>query len=448
MKKIIFSALVAAVAFASSCTKIIQETYYQEVVRDSIIVISGGGDGYTAMRSVQDFGVLPTNTARVNKENLQVAINWAANRGAALYVEPVDGGYPMNAGLELKKGVSLIGAHGPTGRGTINMNGDGPTGSVFVIKDDSAPFITVNSATQIKGIQFYYPNQPYAASAVANIKTYPPTIQMNQNRAVTAVTLTDLTFYGETFAMDFRGNRATNPCEQILIENCYGYPLSGQFIAIDHCYDIPRILHCHVNPANQREFGRGYPSEFVDYVVNQKNYAYHIEHTDNAQLMDVFTFGSFGGIYLGASTYGQLTNFNLDCVSIGIYKDGDGPFNRVWEVAQGSIIANLVPTGGTVEDIHPIYVTGRGHLSLANVDCFSGSNGGKATCIGKSYDFIKVEAERWVVVTGVNCRMRNYVSDFPITYDNCEYAQISFLNCANKDGNLFDFKYIGPHALE
>jgi hypothetical protein len=30
--------------------------------------------------------------------------------------------------------------------------------------------------------------------------------------------------------------------------------------------------------------------------------------------MDVFTFGTYGGIYLGPATYGQLTNFNFDCV--------------------------------------------------------------------------------------------------------------------------------------
>ena len=34
--------------------------------------------------------------------------------------------------------------------------------------------------------------------------------------------------------------------------------------------------------------------------------------------MDIFTFGTGGGIRLGAATYGQLTNFNFDCVTVGV----------------------------------------------------------------------------------------------------------------------------------
>ena len=81
------------------------------------------------------------------------------------------------------------------------------------------------------------------------------------------------------------------------------------------CVFFSRILHCHVNPANMREFGRSFTRSVIDAVVAQKTYTYWIDHTDNAQLMDLFTFGVFGGIYLGDNTYGQLTNFNLDCVT-------------------------------------------------------------------------------------------------------------------------------------
>jgi len=438
--------LVFAVLASVSCTKLVQKTIYETVViRDTVssttyIVDTINNTVYIKdtvvlehAYSIQAFGVLPENSPRTNMINLQEAIDWASSRGAALFVEPVEGGYPMRGGLLLRKNVSLIGVHGPTGRGT-SYNG-GPTGSLFVITDTSSPFITVESATQISGIQFYYPNQP--SSNVSDIIEYPPTIQLSKTSGVEGVTLRDLTFYGETFAMDFRATKSL-PCEQIYIENCYGYPLSGQFIAIDHCYDIPRILHCHVNPANQREFGKGFPKGTIDYVVSKRTYTYWIDHTDNAQCMDIFTFGAYGGIYLGASTYGQLTNFNFDCVCNGIYKGGDTPFNRVWEVAQGSIIANASPSSDVTE-IHPFYVTGMGHLSITNVDAFSGNNSA-LTNLGKSYDFLKIESDYYVDVTGVNCRMRNYYSDNPITV-NAPKAQLSFINCANKDGNIFSWSY-------
>lgn len=415
-----------------SCTKIIRETVYQTTyVTQHDTIIEGR---VTRMYSILDFDVLPSNTPARNKETLQKAIDWASDLGVALYVDPVEGGYPVQSGIVLKKNVSLVGVHGPTGRGTVNSKGT-PTGSLFVITDPNEPFITVESATQIRGCQFYYPNQPY--NTTKGLVSYPPTIQVSHTSCAQGVTLSCLTFYGETFAMDFKAD-SDHPCEQILFEHCYGYPLSGQFIAIDRCYDIPRILHCHVNPANQREFGKGFTKPIIDNVVSKSKYTFWIDHTDNAQCIDLFTFGNYGGIYLGASTYGQLTNFNFDCVCIGIYKDGDSPFNRVWEVAQGSIIANTSPKG-LVSDIHPVFVTGRGHLSLSNVDCFSGNNSA-LTNQGQSYDFIKVQSPYYVNVTGVNCRMRNYYSSSPFTVQ-ADLAQMSFINCADKDGDLFNWSY-------
>lgn len=412
-----------------SCTKIIRETVENTIIQQ-VEVPSEDGPASLAY-SVQSFGVLPENSPGVNKVKLQNAIDWASSRGAALFLEPVEGGYPMGAGLVLKKNVSLVGVHGPTGRGTVS-NGQ-PTGSVFRITDTDEPFITVQSASQIKGIQFYYPDQPN--NDASKIITYPATIQVSQDQAVHGVTLSCLTFYGATFAMDFRA-KSNHPCEQILFEHCYGYPLGGQFIAIDYCYDIPRILHCHVNPAVEREFKGDYSKDMNDSVIAKRTYAYWINHTDNAQVIDVFTFGTYGGIYLGPATYGQMTNFNFDCVCNGVFKDGDAPFNRIWEVAQGSIIANVSPDG-KVENIHPFIVQGQGQISLTNVDAFSGNNGA-ITNQGMSYDFLKVQGNTWVIITAVNCRMRNYQSSSPVTIAN-DQAQISFLNCSDKGGYLYSF---------
>ena len=426
----------AVILTVVSCTKVV---HYTKTVYVQVPVETEDGDQLFAY-SVQAFDVLPTNTAAENKVRLQNAIDWASDRGAALWVEPVEGGYPMQSGITLKKNVSLLGVHGPTGRGTVK---DGkPTGSLFVITDASHPFITVQSATQIKGCQFYYPEQGF--NDASKIVKYPPTIQVSQDQAVHGVTLQNLTFYGCYFAMDFRAQQ-TSPCEQILFEHCYGYPIGGQFIAINYCYDIPRILHCHVNPAVMREFKGDYSNVINDYVVNQKTYAYWIDHTDNAQVMDIFTFATYGGIYLGPNTYGQLTNFNFDQVGIGVFKDGASAFNRIWEVAQGSIIASVSPDGN-VANIHPFLVQGYGQISITNVDCFCGKAAAVTlTTQGVSYDFLKVQGSSWVIVTGVNCRMRNYQSSLPITVANTK-AQISFINCSNKDGNLFEFHRTGEDA--
>lgn len=372
--------------------------------------------------SVQSVGVLPTNTAEENRQHLQEAIDKMSPLGGVLYVEPAQGGYPMQGGITLRRNVTLQGAHGPTGRGTSLPDRSGPTGSLFVITDREHPFLTVESATQVRGIQFYYPEQTWQNGS--QIIAYPPTIRMSTDKNVQGVTLSCLTFYGEYMAMDFRAKEPYN-CEQILFEHCYGYPLSGQFIAIDRCYDVPRILHCHVNPANMREFRRTFKRSVIDAVVRSKTYTYWIDHTDNAQLMDLFTFGVYGGIYLGNETYGQMTNFNFDCVSIGIHKLGSQWKNRNWQIAQGSIIANV---GDRLEDVHPILVEGKGHTSLTNVESFSGGNGALTT-LGASWDYITVKDEATVTLT--SCRMQGYKADNPIHLS--EGARLEAIGCIGRD---------------
>lgn len=381
-------------------------------------------------RSLREAGLSPTNTASANKEILQKAIDQAARSGDALFLDPSEDPYPIAAGITLKMNVSIIGAHGPVGRGTRHPDKRQPVGSVFSIEDESAPFITVEGATQLRGLQFWYPKQ--TMSDPEKIIKYPPTIQGSKQKAAQGVTLSSLTFYGEYIAMDFNATR-NNPCEQVLIEHCYGYPLSGEFIRIDYCYDIPRILHCHVNPSNLRFFRGGFSKSVIDHVVKSGTFTYAINHTDNAVLMDVFTFGAYGGVYLGPATYGQLSSFNLDCVTVGIHKLGDGTFNRNWQISQGSIIANAGPK---VEDVHPIIIDGQGHTALMNVEAFSGGNGALTT-LGKSQDFMTVRGDKKLTVSMYGCRMRDYVADAPITRLNTN-ALIQATACVDKNENLFN----------
>jgi hypothetical protein len=385
---------------------------------------------FAGYKSIRDFGMAATNTSAANKAALQDAIDWASSRGAAIFVDPSDEPYPVDGGLVLRRNVSLVGVHGPVGRGTRHPDKPQPVGSVFRIEDETHPFLIVEGATQIRGLQFWYPRQ--TLNDPAKIIKYPPTLQVSRAKSAQGVTLSCLTFYGEFVAMDFNAAR-NQPCEQILFEHCYGYPLSGEFIRIDYCYDIPRILHCHVNPANQRFIKGGYSRAVIDAVVAARTFTYAINHTDNAVLMDLFTFGAYGGVYLGPATYGQLSNFNLDCVTVGIHKLGDGTFNRNWQIAQGSIIAN---TGPKLEDIHPIIIEGQGHTALANVEAFSGGNPALTT-LGKSQDFLLVRGDKKLTVSLTGCRMRNYMADAPITRLNTN-ALIQAVACVDKQEKFFN----------
>jgi len=162
--------------------------------------------------------------------------------------------------------------------------------------------------------------------------------------------------------------------------------------------------------------------------VAAKTFTYSVDHTDNAVLMDVFTFGAYGGVRLGPATYGQLTSFNLDCVTVGIHKSGDGTFNRNWQIAQGSIIAN---TGARVEDIHPIIIDGRGHTAISQVEAFSGPNGALTT-LNRSQDFLWVTGQEPLTVSLIGCRMRNYVAETPLTLDNAQ-ASVRATACLDRN---------------
>ncbi|WP_215224698.1 hypothetical protein [Echinicola shivajiensis] len=397
-----------------------------------LFVLTLGKTGFADnwQRSIQEFNVIPENSPEENTKNLQLAINWAEKSGAALYIEPAEKPYPILDGIVLKRNVSLIGVHGPTPRGTSHPSKKSPVGSVFKITGRNNPFITVESATQIRGVQFWYAEQELEDPS--KVIEYPPTIQVSKTSKTEGVTLTNLTFYGEFIAMDFNSS-GENPCELILIEHCYGYPLSGEFIRIDYCYDIPRFLHCHVNPSIMRQIGNQYSKKVIDSVVDRGTFAYAVNHTDNAQLMDVFTFATYGGILLGEESYGQLTNFNLDCVAVGIHKKGANTKNRNWMIAQGSIIANA---GSTIEDTHPFIIEGRGHAAITNVEAFSGDNGA-LTNLGKSEDYMLIRGREKLTVSLIGCRMRNYRSDQPITMENPK-AFLQAVACVDKEENLFN----------
>jgi hypothetical protein len=380
---------------------------------------------FAGVKSVREFGVTPTATAAENAKRMQAGIDWAAKCGGLLYVDPSDEPYPVDGGLILRRNASIVGGNGPVGRGTCHPEKDQPVGSVFRIEDTEHPFITVEGGTQLRGLQFWYAKQ--TVNDPAKIIPYPPTLQVSKENAAQGVMLSCLTFFGECLAMDFRA-KASVPCELMTFEHCYGYPLSGRFIMIDHCYDIPRILHCHVNPSNQRYFKGGFSRSVVDAVVAHKTYSYWLDHTDNAQMVDVFAFGVYGGIYLGPATYGQLSNFNLDCVTVGLFKGGDNTFNRNWQIAQGSIIAN---TGERIADIHPIIIEGQGHTALVNVEAFSGPNGA-VTALGQSQDFMLVRGNQKLTVSMSGCRMRNYAAAQPITRENTN-ALIQAALCLDKN---------------
>lgn len=122
-------------------------------------------------------------------------------------------------------------------------------------------------------------------------------------------------------------------------------------------------------------------------------------------------------------------------MSIGILKEGAQDFNRNWQIAQGSIIAN---TGERLEDVHPIKISGFGHTSISGVEAFSGNNGA-LTNFAASYDFLYVDSDGAPSISLSACRMIGYKSKNPITNKNPK-AKIRAWACINKNLDFFEIK--------
>ena len=83
-----------------------------------LVVFIPGVIGTEMYHSLAEFGLSSTNDPAKNKAAIQRAIDWASARGAALFLEPSEEPYPVDGGIILKRNVSIIGVHGPVGRGT------------------------------------------------------------------------------------------------------------------------------------------------------------------------------------------------------------------------------------------------------------------------------------------------------------------------------------------
>lgn len=53
--------------------------------------------------SIRKCGVKPSNSPLENTIRLQKAIDKVSEKGGVIYVEPIEGGYPIKSGVVLKK---------------------------------------------------------------------------------------------------------------------------------------------------------------------------------------------------------------------------------------------------------------------------------------------------------------------------------------------------------
>jgi hypothetical protein len=78
---------------------------------------------------------------------------------------------------------------------------------------------------------------------------------------------------------------------------------------------------------------------------------------------------------------------------------------------------------------------------LNQVEAFSGPNAALST-LNRSQDFMLVRGDRPLTVSMVGCRMRNYVSESPLTLQNPR-ALVRALACIDGEEDLFEGNWKG-----
>jgi hypothetical protein len=166
----------------------------------------------------------------------------AAGKGGGGVVYAPRGNYFFAGHLKVPDAVTLKGVWEsvPAHVGIRNAGAAKPTddGTTFLAtenqgKEDSAPFITLNNNSTLRGVVIYYPEQDPAQEP----KPYPYAIAMRgKNPAVLAVELLN----------PYNGIDAAHN-ERHLIRDVQGQPLR-RGVYVDDIYDIGRIENVHFNP--------------------------------------------------------------------------------------------------------------------------------------------------------------------------------------------------------
>jgi hypothetical protein len=217
--------------------------------------------------------------------------------GGTVYAPP--GRYLFRGTLDVPEGVSLRGSYlcvpshtGIRDKGQAKPGEDGT--ALFVTtgrgKEDSKPFLTLNSNSSVNGLTIFYPEQDAESTPTA----YPWTIAMRgKNPAVQ-----DVELLNPYLGIDASQNERHN------IRNVTGQPLR-RGIWVDAIYDIGRIENVHFNPwwsshgkayRWQTENGEAFVFGRADweYVLNTFCYGYHIGY----KFVETAT-GGCNGNYVG-----------------------------------------------------------------------------------------------------------------------------------------------------
>lgn len=389
----------------------------------------------------RELGLSTSSSAATNKAALQQAIAdlGSARSGVITASEmyPLEG--PIPAG-----NVQIIGTVAGF-KGPLPANAASPSlsatasGGGFIVTDTTNPlFVVTAHNTVLRNLTLHYPNQPITTTnPAANLIQYPATIVKDNTALVGGVRIENCCFIGCWEAIDFSGS-PTYPSQDLIIDACYGYPLSGRFLKISYCYDIARITRCHVNP------GQGYPlqgfltngvpvsGQVIDHVISSGDPTFEIQNVDEFFVdLACFVFGTRTAFRI-IDSYGTLSG-RADEVETGIYVTlNSGSIHKYVAIDKFNCIPGAGPTPGNRNAI--VFDGSGGRLKISNCHAFCGTNAAVPSSSNTGTNsFLKVSGSGDQKVQLTNCSTSGFGWNFSKSIDLVNGSAI-----VNDVGSIWD----------
>ncbi len=229
MNKHVFTLLFVLLLF---CASDVRSTPRHQVVGETAEENRSAANAMVGYYNVLDFGAIGDGQTD-NTRAFQSALDRAAEKGEVVYAPA--GQYRFDSVLTIPEGVTLKGvAEGPP----LNSRQRGTMLLAYAGRDheESAPFITLQHNSTLKGLSIYYPEQQ-----ISDVRPYPWTIQIRGNRC----NLIDLDIVNAYNGIDcgsvYHG--------QDYLRNIYLCALR-RGVYVDRVVDIGRMENIHIHPSS------------------------------------------------------------------------------------------------------------------------------------------------------------------------------------------------------
>ena len=255
--------------------------------------------------TAESVGVLASNSGTLNRLNLQAAIDKLALSSQKIKVIWHSDIYPMAPGLILHPEVVLAG-------NSEGMKGS-PNVARFAVSDIDTTFLKFTSNNKFSGINIDYITRDLLTTNPGSIPVAAPTFMKDGAGLMEGVRIEKMCVIGASSFVDFTG------CQDLKIEDIYGYPIHGALVKIKFCYDIPYLDHFHVNPGAGKFIrplsGKSLPhsQQLMDWIQVNASPTYDFEAIDEINCNRFFAFSVKTAMKF-VNSYGTVVQGNFDQV--------------------------------------------------------------------------------------------------------------------------------------